>query len=190
MREQPIALRLVGTRPLLMHAGRLADPLDPASQRLAKLTSKRAKTLADHREIGRVEWYGGLWTHQGQPCLPPQALCASFREAAKSRRRAARAKAGLIIKEPAILEYDGPRDIDEMWKNGTFVHRTIVKVGKARTARTRPIISGWSATFTAWYLPSLLSSEDVFDIYSEAGFLVAIGDWRPDFGTYVVERIE
>src|SRR5882757_911382 len=70
MSAERIRLRLEGTRPLLMHSGRLADPLDPAALDLAHITAKRPKTRADLEEISRREWYGGLWLHGGRPCIP------------------------------------------------------------------------------------------------------------------------
>jgi hypothetical protein len=43
-----------------MHSGRLADPLDLITQDLARLTAKRPKTTADHKQISKVEWFGSL----------------------------------------------------------------------------------------------------------------------------------
>jgi hypothetical protein len=190
MTEQPITLRVTGTRPLLMNSSRTADPLDPVAQRLASLTSKRPKTEADHAEISRVEWYGAFWSHEGRACIPPHVIEATFQAAAKSRRRGAQASAGLIVKEPAILNYEGPSNIDELWKSGSFIHRALVSVAKVRTARTRPCFSNWSATFTAWFLPSLLSEREISELFAVAGFMKGFGDWRPKFGTFLVEVVE
>jgi hypothetical protein len=55
-----ITLRLVGVGPMLMHSSRLADPLDPQSKALSKVTSKRHKTDADHHRIAELEWFGSL----------------------------------------------------------------------------------------------------------------------------------
>ena len=48
-------ITITGTAPMLMHNGRLANPLDPATQTLKALTSKRKKTdddLFDIRTLG------------------------------------------------------------------------------------------------------------------------------------------
>jgi hypothetical protein len=190
MTEQPITIRVTGTRPLLMNSSRTADPLDPVAQRLARLTAKRPKTEADHAEISRVEWYGAIWSHDSRVCIPPSVIEATFIAAAKSRRRGGQASAGLIVKEPAFLEYDGPSDLDELWKSGRFIHRTVVNVARARTLRTRPCFVDWSATLTAWYLPSLLSKADILEILAVGGFTKGFGDWRPRFGTFLVELVE
>jgi hypothetical protein len=52
-----ITLRLDGDRPLLMNSAAKADPLNPIKIDLDRLTSKRDKTIADHEQIAKVEWY-------------------------------------------------------------------------------------------------------------------------------------
>ena len=74
MNATSIKVRLIGDRPLLMHSGRLADPLDDIVGDLAKITGKRVKTSADHEEIARVEWHGGLWLSGSRPCIPAEAV--------------------------------------------------------------------------------------------------------------------
>jgi hypothetical protein len=190
MRAEKISMRLTGTRPLLMHSSRLADPLDEITKRLAKLTAKRPKTEADHREIARVEWHGGLWLYNGIPCIPAEALQATFRSAAKTERRGQQAAAGILIEAPAPLKYDGPPNPDELWLNKRFSLRVPVKVGRARTNRTRARFPEWSVEFDAWFMPSLLNRADVVSTYSTAGFLFGLGDWRPNYGTFLVEEIK
>jgi hypothetical protein len=43
-----------------MHSARLADPLDELKIDIDRLTKKRDKTIADHQQIAKMEWYGGL----------------------------------------------------------------------------------------------------------------------------------
>lgn len=190
MNAESIRIRLVGTRRLIMHSGRLADPLDPISKELARLTSKKMKTASDHEEIARVEWNGSLWLHEGQPCIPAEALMGTFVEAAKSRRRTMQAEAGLVVDQNALLEYAGPRDVDRLWENESFRLRVGVNVHGARTMRTRPMFDDWSVEFTAHYLPSLLDRDEVFETYVMAGFTRGLGDWRPQNGRYTVEIVE
>lgn len=191
MEFENIKFRITGTRRLLMHSGRLADPLDEVAKGLAKLTSKRLKTEADYEAIGRTEWHGSLWLDGGFPCLPAEALMATFVKAAGSRKRGPQARAGLVVRENARLEYDGPRDMDELWELQEFRLRVPVRVGvNSRTMRTRPCFQDWSAMFTAMYMPTLLNRDEVVDTFANAGFTQAIGDWRPQNGTFSVEVIE
>ena len=189
MKAETIDLRLVGTKRLLMHNGRLADPLDPATKALARLTGKKMKTEADHIEISRVEWNGSLWLDQGRPCVPAEALMASFVAAAKLIKRTTPARAGLVVEENAILDHDGPRDLDELWEDPRFRLRTGVRVHGSRTMRTRPRFDDWSLRFTAHFLPTLLDRDEVIRIYQTAGFVRGIGDWRPQNVTYEVELL-
>lgn len=190
MKAQSLRLRLVGTKRLIMHSGRLADPLDPIAKELTRLTSKRAKTEADHEQIARVEWHGGLWLHGDQPCIPLEALTATFVEAAKSRRRTMQAEAGLVVDHDALLQYDGSRDMDKLWEDKRYRLRAGVNVHGARTMRTRPVFDDWSLEFTANYLPTLLDRDDVYDTYVLAGFTRGLGDWRPQNGTFEVAIVD
>lgn len=186
MNAESITLRLEGTRRLIMHAGRLSDPLDPVTKNLAKLTSKRMKTEADHELIGKAEWFGGLWLDAGEPCVTAEALMATFVGAARSRRRGPQASAGLIVGRHARLEYDGPRQPEALWELERFRLRVPVRVGSARMVRTRPCFDDWSVEFTASYLPTLLNRDEVIETFAIAGFTKALGDWRPQNGTFSV----
>src|SRR5688572_21014856 len=69
---------------LVLHNERLADPLDSMTRAIGTFTKKRNKTITDHEEIARLEWYGGLYTtlrieaadadvivpEGAQPCIP------------------------------------------------------------------------------------------------------------------------
>lgn len=190
MNAETIRLQLTGDRPLLMHSGRLADPLDPIVRNLSRITAKRMKTIADHEEIARVEWYGGLWLTNGRPCIPPEALEASFIAAARSRRKGKQASAGLLVDGPAMLDYDGPKDPDELWSDAKFRLRHGVRVNNARTMRTRPMFDNWSAKLVAAFLPTLLNRAEVIEIFQIAGFQEGLGDWRPRHGRFTVEELD
>lgn len=185
-----VSLRLIGVRPLLMHAGRLCDPLDPISRELARITGKRLKTASDHREIARIEWFGGLWLADGAPCIPAEAIEAAFIAGARMQRRGKQAAAGIEVDGPARLFYDGPQDIDELWKQERFRLRVPVRVGAARTMRTRPRFDTWNVDVRASYLPSLLSPPLIADIFAASGFARGLGDWRPRFGRFRVECLD
>ncbi|MCK1288964.1 hypothetical protein IVB41_34230 [Bradyrhizobium sp. 44] len=190
MQAEEIKLKLVGTRRLIMHAGRLADPLDPITKNLTKLTLKKPKTEADHQAISKAEWFGGLWLHQGKPCVPAEALTAVFVNAARTRSRGPEASAGLIVGSHAPLQYEGPTDPKELWEDERFRLRVPVRVKRGnRTMRTRPCFDDWSVEFTASYLPTLINRDEVLDIYAVGGFMKALGDWRPQNGTFSVEEV-
>lgn len=181
--------KITSATPLLMHNGSLADPLNEIVREMKKLTSKRGnKTDADLEELSRLEWYGGLYFHEGAPCLPAEMIEACLTEAAKKQRKGPLAKTGILVQDNAALNYEGPRNPDEMWASRKFMHKVGVKVQKSRVFRTRPIFRDWSADLAIHYLPGVLNKSDVAGFVELAGQLVGIGDWRPKFGRFYVEQ--
>lgn len=181
-----LTFRIEGTRPLLMRAGRLADPLDPAAQALARLAAKRAKTPADHEAIARTEWVGSLWLSGGRPCLPAEAIEACLVQAARMRRLGRAMATAVACETHAPLEFDGPADLDALWADPRFRLRSGVAVGRARVVRTRPRFPEWRAEIRLVVLSGLLDPDQVRDAAAMAGAHVGIGDWRPRFGRFRV----
>jgi hypothetical protein len=186
MTIETIEIPVKGLCPLLMHNGALADPLDERSISLAAITGKRLKTRADHEEIARREWHGSLWLNGKLPCLPQEAVEAAFVQGAKTRKKGDAAKAGFVVNEPAMLVYDGPTDLGELWDDQTFRLRKGVRVLKARTMRTRPRFPEWSAVISATFLTTELNRSEVVDFMKIAGAMRGIGDWRPKYGRFAV----
>lgn len=180
-------IKIRGLTPLLMHSGRLADPIDPATLALARLTGKRKKTVEDHHAIGKCEWTGGLYVNdKGAPCLPGEVIEACLVEGAKKSRRGKDAKSGIVVVGDFALEYDGPKTIEKLWEHGGFRKRAAVRVGQAKVMRTRPIFPEWSCTFTVQWDPAVIKdAESILEIAEAAG-QAGIGDWRPKFGRFEV----
>jgi hypothetical protein len=183
-------LELTGVRPLLMHSATLADPLHRITRELASLTRKRDKTAADHEAIARVEWGGGLWLANGRPCIPAEAVDATFVEAARTRKKGKAAVAGFRCSAPAILQYEGPSTIEELWADERYRLRSSVTVnGKSRTIRTRPRFPEWRAMIEAECVTGLLEPDEVVALFEVAGFRIGLGDWRPKYGRFLVRRV-
>lgn len=183
---QTLEFRIRGVVPLLLHNGRLADPLNAFSQRLKAVTSKRKKTEDDYRQMAEIEWYGGLYTQEGKVIIPGNVIEAMLIDAAKKTRQGSAAKAGLMCMDDFPLIYEGPQDIDELWKGGEHVLTCGVRVRGSRVMRTRPKFDEWSLYFSVLYEPSLLDENDVRKFVKTAGEIVGLCDWRPRFGRFVV----
>jgi hypothetical protein len=180
-------VKIRGLTPLIMHNGRLADPLDPATQALARLTSKRKKTEEDHREVGKVEWHGSLYVDEkGRPCLPGEVIEAALVEGAKRFKLGKVAKGGIVVDGNYALEYDGPKTADKLWAHGGFLKRAGVKVGTSRVIRSRPIFPEWAVAFEVLWDPTLVKDEDQIIEIAESAGMTGIGDWRPKFGRFEV----
>jgi hypothetical protein len=172
---------------LIMHNGRLADPLDEHTKRLAKLTSSKQKTEKYHREISEAEWYGSLYTDEDEePCLPGEVLESMLVEGAKKYKLGKAAKGAIIVTGDFKLVYDGPKKLAALWSHGGFLKRAGVRVGQSRIIRSRPCFPKWECTFTIQWDPDLIKDEDQLAEIVEASGLTGVGDWRPKFGRFEV----
>lgn len=186
MSYQRMTFRLTGVSPLVMHNGRLANPLDPMTKALKAASSKRGKTDADFEEVARVEFLGSLYMAEDGPCLPGELVEAMLIAAAKKNKRGMQAKAGIISDDMHRIDYDGPRDANELWGDERFRLVAGVRVGMARIMRTRPIFRDWSAKVSVDFLPGQVNPAEVAEMMRTAGSIVGIGDWRPRFGRFTV----
>jgi hypothetical protein len=184
---QTLQFRIIGVCPLIMHNGQTADPLNPHSRSIAEITGKSKKTDADHREVARREWFAGLYLMNQAPCLPGEVIEAAMIKGAMKEKRGPAAKAGMIVENNSPLEYDGPRNLDELWEDELFRLRAAVKVKASKVIRTRPRFNEWAASVEVKYLPSLLNEESMRSFLITAGEQIGIMDWRPRFGRFVVK---
>jgi hypothetical protein len=175
-----------GVCPLLMHNGRLSDPLDPASKALKAATAVRKKADEQHGEIARLEWLGGLVTDdEGFPALSAESLMATIRDGARKSKLGKAMAAAVFVLDDAKLLVGDTRPAAELYEEGgKFVDRRSVRVGQARVMRTRPRFDKWSATVAITYNESLINPEQIKQALDDAGQQVGIGDFRPRFGRF------
>lgn len=185
-------LTMTGTTPLIMHNVQMADPLNYWAREVAKLTAKRTnKTDADNLEISRLKFAAGLYYDDTLgPYLPAANVFRCLIEAGSMTRDGKKVERGVIfLSERSRLAYDGPRDIDALWGDGTsrFVDRRIVVVNRARIPGTRPIFPEWAASFEVEIDPEVIDLERFADIAGKAGRLVGVGDYRRFYGRFKAE---
>lgn len=186
---QTLRFRITGVSALVVHNGRLADPLDEHVKVMAQIAGTRKKTEADHRRLAEIEFKASLYLSDGRPCIPEEVMEAAIAKAAGLQRRAQKAKAGLVVSRSLLLEYDGPKNPDGLWADGRFELRCGVRVGTARIMRTRPRFNEWQADLDVDYLPHIVNPQDVATFLAIAGEQVGIGDWRPKHGRFIAEPL-
>jgi len=189
---QELKFKIVGTSPLLMHNGQLADPLNKYARALKEISGKRSKTEADHEEMARLEFLGGLYLNDGQPCIPGHVLEAALigkGGAARKQRMGKQAAAGLYCLDNFPLEYDGPKGADSLWADEAFRLAALVKVQQSRVVRTRPMFKDWSAIVTVSFDTDFVNPDDVRLWIDIAGSEVGLMDWRPRYGRFSVEEL-
>jgi hypothetical protein len=189
-----IKFRITGIRPLVLHNGLMADPTNPFTVAIKKITAKGSKklTTTDHAERDRLEWEAGLyWSDEiGGIAIPSDNLERCIQDGAKKSRLGKDFAAGVFVTEPEVevSHRKSGRSKDEIYADPSYTLRKGVKVQLARIIRVRPMIpTGWSLTFGVEFEDSIVNRASVIEALQEAGAIVGLGDWRPKFGRFSVE---
>lgn len=190
-----LELTLTGTRPLLMHSERLANPLDPLAKQLKAITSKRSKTEDDFAAAARVEFEGGLYLGTtGAPVFPTWNIKRSIQDGAKINKlgtHVMRAFEPIEIDVPLEYGKKAPKTVQSLWDAGFYDVRSVV-VGQSKVQRCRPMFLDWSLSFTADLDTEVLDLDRFVQCANRAGAMIGIGDFRQRFGRYdvIVKEID
>lgn len=156
---------------------------------MKQISSKRAKTDADHEELARLEFFAGLYLSQDGPVIPAHCIDAVLFEAAKKGREGPLCKAGVFCPQHVALEYDGPRTAEALWGDERFRDIRPVRVQNARIMRTRPIFNEWTATVEVSVEPNVVNPTRIDDWLTIAGNIVGLLEMRPKLGRFGVNRL-
>ncbi len=189
MAWQTLKYKLTSSAPLLMHNGQTADPTNKWAKLLKQTSSKRKKTDADYEEMARVEFLAALYLDPNGPIIPAKVIDSLVVNAAKKTRDGMTAKSGVFCLEHARLDYDGPRNANDLWADECFRFSALVRVGQARVARMRPIFNQWSTVITLQTEDTLVNPARVDEWMAVAGSQVGLCDWRPQYGRFTAERL-
>lgn len=175
-----------GGAPLVLHNERLADPLDDFTRQIAKVSKKRNKTDADHRDIARLEFLGGLYLDENnEPALPAFNILRCLQDGAKRTKRGADVLRGVTpLVQYVAIAYAGPRHPETMYQHGGFMLRKAVGVQKSRTMRTRPMFQNWSAVLPVEVDPTVFDPDTLAAIWRDAGIYAGLGEMRPIYGKF------
>lgn len=187
--DAKLEVEIRGVAPLICHNAQLSDPLNEWTKAIAEISSKRKKTEADHLELSRREFFGGLYMGDKGPVIPGGNIERMLRDAAAKQRKGKDVQAGLIVMDDAPILYEGPKDPTKMWDSGKYVLRATVGVNSARVMRTRPYWSEWSLKFRIDYDTTILNRASIVEFVKVAGNMVGLGDWRPKHGRFEVVSI-
>lgn len=188
-----VVLRLDGRKGqgILMHNERLSDPLDPLARELKEISSKRNKTDADHLEMGRREFMGGLYLDENGPCIPSWNIIRCLQDGAKRHKLGKDVLRGVLPKtETATLSYEGPRNPDDLWKErDVFSIRKGVGVAQKKVMRTRPFFKNWGTELLVEVDPEVFDLDALQKCWTAAGLYSGIGDMRPVYGRFEATAI-
>jgi len=187
-----ITIELVGKRPMLQRNGRLANPLDPTTQRITQLAKKTNKTPEDYRELLPLEAWWGTWeTPEGLVGLPTENVHACLVKAGGAYKLGTALESALLLPvldkvEPLVFPDGLPCDAHEYAYSDPVTHlfiRTVVISGR-RTLRARAIFRDWRCTHTFDLLDDIVNPASLEKVVARAGRIVGVGDWRPRYGTF------
>lgn len=187
--RETIHMKFVGTRPILLHNERLADPFNDIVRDMKKITAIRKKTDENLLEIMRLEYIGGLYHNDDVGVyIPDINILAALVEAARMRKLGKVLNRALDIAETEIpLIYDGPTDPEKLAQNKQFRDRRGCVVGQSKVMRTRPRFNEWSLEFDLIYDAEQIDRDQVILIAHDAGTKIGLCDFRPRFGRFAVE---
>jgi hypothetical protein len=131
----------------------------------------------------------GLYLDENGPVVPAFMIDAVMINGAKKSKEGPTAKSGCFCPEHAKLVYDGPRTANELWADECFRFSRRVRIGQASVQRMRPIFEKWSAEIVLQYEDTLVNLSRIDTWMAVAGTQVGLGDWRPQYGRFTVERL-
>ncbi len=106
--------------------------------------------------------------------------------AAKKLRQGPDVKEGIIVDGMFPLIYDGPKDVDKLWKSGEYRDTRGAIVKGSRIMRTRPIFRSWGLKFTVSYMEDIVSENSVRQFIDIAALRIGLSTYRPKYGRFEV----
>lgn len=184
-----LKITMTGSTALIMHNGRLANPLDPLSKKMKEITPKRKKTEDDYIAMMEIEFEAGLYFDEKiGPYIPDTNLESMLNEAARKVRQGKDVKESLSVVDAKMpLIYKGPRDIPGMWKASMYDVRRVTVGAGSTVMRCRPIFFPWSVKVSIAYDASVINRDSLLSWLTIAGTRTGFMDNRPKFGKFQFE---
>jgi hypothetical protein len=184
-----VRVSLTGTMPLLLHNGRLANPMDPWTRELKALTSKRSKTDEDLAAMLITEARGAAYeTPEGYIGLPDSNVWRAIQNAAKAYKRGKDVDRAVIynpVHVAPILFPDGQPQLAERYlMDASHIDYRNVGIQGRTVMRSRPVITEWRTSHDFEVYVDIVMVEDLVTFVTRAGRLEGVGDHRPQYGRF------
>ncbi len=176
-----IHIKMTGKTPLMMHNERLADPDDPITKQIKEFTDKgKNKTEKDNQHVALLEWRGGLYLDaKDEVCIPSANLIRCFYNAATPTKNGKNIELALSPAELSVpLQIGGDRHVDKLIRKPEYFNQRMVKVGRGRIKRTRPIFPTWALDADFELVDDTMDFATVVSIVELSGVGVGLGDAR------------
>jgi hypothetical protein len=166
----------------------MVDPEFVLNREIKALTGKRKKTDDDLKQIERLEWYGGLYEQNGTIVQPTSKVRKCLINTAKVMKLGKGIERTLSFAALTVpLVYDGPKNIDDVFKQDRFHSRLSVGVGGKRVMRVRPSFFPWGLSVDGLFVPDAgVNIDELHRIIELAGTIEGIGDNRVNgYGRFI-----
>lgn len=196
-------LTLEGTRPLLCGNPCTVDPLGPHSAAISYFTG--LKRNRNEYALRRLHWlFSGYWDTEGtftygpdldgdssfegysDPIMPAQNLQRCLRDGATAWKLGKDTYRAIVVENDSPIEYDGPRDAGEMFKDPRFMSAARTKRG---TMAVRVKIPNWKTTYRLLVNDEIIDPATLAKIVDRAGIAEGLGTWRPAHGRFKVNEL-
>lgn len=177
---------------LMMGNSRMANPFDEFAKALTKVSKKRPKTEADIEEEQRLQFIGSLYMENNKPGIPAEILIATIAHGNPKEQKtgALNTRYRLNIrccKEFFPIEYDGPKNPDELWKKKALFAYTRLQEGRLKT---NPVFPAWKVRIELEYDSGELDEKDVTAALIKAGKKGHLMAWqRGGWGKFDVKKV-
>jgi hypothetical protein len=178
----------IGTKSLILHSCRTANPMDEYTKKIKAITSKRNKTDDDHINMARLEYIAACyWNENAGFHIPGVNIEACIVTGAKSSKNGKKATLGLRVPEeyvPLNINYNAktPEELFEKYPETKDVR--FVTVNRSKILRCRPRLDRWSLSFNVELDEKEMTIDEFKDALGYAGTRACLGDCRPRYGTF------
>lgn len=189
-----LKIKLTGTRKLIMHNSRLANPLDPWSIKKKQIKTGKNMTDEDRVNLMMVEARGGIYeTADGFVGIPSCAVYASFIGGAKNFKLGKELKKSMRhddVVQPILLNGEKVSVKDYLGHAENIDYRSVGQQ-KSRIMRARPVVKeGWVSIHEFELDEKVMDERTLKPILDYAGDYVGILEMRPTIGTYKAEVVK
>jgi len=201
-------IAIEGVSPLLLSNNLCSDPLSQAAKDKKHFTKKNKKADEDHMNLRLIDWvHSGYWSIPGtiliddvensvsfegfaNLTLPSQNFARCLRNGATAFRLGKETTRALIVENEPLIEYDGPKQAQQMLADHKFIHTSPVVRKGVTNWITRLVIPQWKVDYQVTVDDERISVDDLHRIAGAAGRFEGLGTWRPRYGRFVFEMTE
>lgn len=203
---EEMQVRVEGVAPLIMHNGRLANPMDPVVREIARISAKERKTEVGAKKQSDLQWFGALYLNEeNEVIVPGENIEAMLVLAGRKFKKGQQVTSGVFCDGAWKLEMR-PKLKQQAFTIGSIqgfiptekrdVEFRDQRMGRVpprtggRVVITRPIFRNWSLAFTLSFEPTIIDREMLIEIVRKAGREIGLLDWRPKFGRFELMEYE